>query len=122
MDSLNNTNNTDTIKEIENTYKEISLQYEGSLFDKSDPYFFTYQRIHNAVTILFNYALKSQNDLITLNKLKKIMLDIKNIICDVMLPYEHDLAIRLLLAKYNYNPQKFLILNPTLFHETLSDI
>ena len=90
--------NKNAIKEIETTYREISNQYGDSLYDKTDPYFLTYQRIHNAVTILFNYAIKSQNDTSTLNKIRNIMVDIKE--------------IRNLLASYNYNPEKFLILNP----------
>ena len=106
-------NKEDTIKEIESAYQEISNQYGDSLYDKADPYFLTYQRIHNAVTILLNYAIKSQNDTSTLNKIKKIMFDIKEIIFNVIFPHEQDKSIRNLLASYNYNPEKFLVLNPT---------
>ena len=104
--------NKTAIKEIETTYREISNQYGDSLYDKTDPYFLTYQRIHNAVTILFNHAIKSQNDTSTLNKIRNIMVDIKEIIFNVIFPYEQDKSIRNLLASYNYNPEKFLILNP----------
>lgn len=106
-------NNIEDIKFIEKTYEEISSQYEGCLYDKEDPYHITYQRIHNAVTILLNSAIKANNDVNTLDNLKTIMLEIKNILLTVMFPYDQDKSIRTLLARYNYNPEKLLITNPT---------